>query len=340
MFALTVAITTRNRAAFIGETLDSILPQLTDSVELLVLDGASTDRTPEVIRSYQDRGARIRYIRLETNDGPDRDFNRSVENASGEYCWLMTDDDLFKPGAIARVLRAVSESHSLIIVNAEVRNADLSRIIEPRRLKTTRDRVFLPAERDELFAHTADYLSFLGGVVIKRSVWLGRSREPYFGSLFIHFAVIFQDVLPGSALAIAEPLISIRYGNALWRPRDFEIWAFRWPQLVWSFSDISESARRAICPREPWRRVSTLALFRAKGGYSLREYRGWLRPLALTRLEKATAIVIACLPGVVANVAAVVYCSTIRRDKRTSLLDLRSSRFYPSNWWRAALSRE
>jgi abequosyltransferase len=339
MLALTIAITTRNRAAFLGQTLDSILPQLTEAVELLVLDGASTDGTPELVGGCQGRGARLRYVRLETNDGLDRDYDRSVEHSSGEYCWLMTDDDLLKPGAVDAVLRAVAERHSLIVVNAEVRNADFSRVLQARRMGLPADRIFPPLEREHLFAVAGDYLSFIGGVVIKRSVWMERRREPYFGSLFIHFGVIFQATLPGTALVIAAPRITIRYGNASWSRREFEIWMFKWPQLVWSFRDLPETARRAVCRPEPWRRAATLALFRAKGTYSLREYRTWLRPRSLSRRERVTSILIACLPAVVANFAAIVCCSTVRRDKTLSLLELRNSRYYVRNWWRIVWSR-
>jgi glycosyltransferase involved in cell wall biosynthesis len=59
---LSICIATYNRADYIGETLDSIIPQLTDNVELLVVDGASTDNTEDVVRTYTD--PRIRYVRL------------------------------------------------------------------------------------------------------------------------------------------------------------------------------------------------------------------------------------------------------------------------------------
>src|SRR6266571_4898125 len=98
---------TRNRAKFIGPTLESILVQATEEVEIVVLDGASTDNTEEVIRRYQARFPRLRYCRQETNMGIDRDFAKAVDLANGDYCWLFCDDDLFKPGAMRVVLEAV-----------------------------------------------------------------------------------------------------------------------------------------------------------------------------------------------------------------------------------------
>ena len=50
--------------------------------------------------------------------------------------------------------------------------------------------------------------------------------KKYFGSCFIHIGVIFQDQLPSDTLVISESFIIIRYGNAQWSDRAFEIWMF------------------------------------------------------------------------------------------------------------------
>lgn len=336
---LTIAITTRNRADFIGETLDSIIPQLTDDVELLVLDGASTDRTPEIVGDYQRSCPHLRYERQATNNGPDRDFSRSVELAAGEYCWLMADDDLLRPGAVAAVLRAIETGPSLVIVNAEVRNADMSRVLEPRRLPLDADRRYTPAEWNDFFAHTAAFLSFIGCVVIRRSIWLERDKEPYFGSLFIHAGVIFQKPLPGDVLVVAQPFVSIRYGNAKWQPQQFEIWMLKWPALLWSFPGISAEAKQAVTSPARWKELDRLLFYRAQGAYSHREYRRWIGPRTTGWGDRLPGIAVACIPRVVANTLALIACRLLRGraiEGKASpdmvLLDLRSSPYYVGRW--------
>ena len=130
---LSICIATRNRAKFIGVTLDTILVQATEEVEIVILDGASTDNTEEVIRRYQARSPRLRYFRQETNVGIDRDFAKAVDLARGDYCWLFCDDDLFRPGAIRVVLEALQNDYSLIIADSEVRNADLSQRLQAKK---------------------------------------------------------------------------------------------------------------------------------------------------------------------------------------------------------------
>ena len=206
---LSICIATLNRGAFIGTTLDSIIAQATDEVEVVIVDGASTDNTEEVVRGFQERFQRLNYVRLPAKGGVDRDYDRTVEHAQGEYCWLMSDDDILKPGAIKAVLEAARAGYALIVVNAEVRQANLATVTVPGLLPTTYDRIYGPAEFERFFADTGTYMSFIGCVIIRRGIWLERERERFFGTEFIHIGVIFQRQLPGDVLVIARPWIAI-----------------------------------------------------------------------------------------------------------------------------------
>ncbi|MDB6089443.1 MAG: glycosyltransferase family 2 protein [Gammaproteobacteria bacterium] len=333
---LSICIATFNRAGFIGQTLESILSQVTDEVEIVILDGGSTDDTAARVGRYVSASHQLRYLRQDTNRGVDRDFNTAVEAARGEYCWLMSDDDLLKPGAIRAVLDALSGSYSLVLVNAEVRNFDFSRQLEDRRLSFDSNRNYAPAEMDRLFVETGGYMTFIGCVVIRRAVWLERQKEPYYGSLFIHVGVIFQERLPGPALALAQPLICIRYGNAMWKPKEFEIWMFKWPGLIWSLAGLSDAARNSNCRAEPWRIPKTLLYYRAKGTYSITEYHRWVAPRVRSSWDGFTARAIARVPGVVANLLGLLYYSARGPKWRMAVADMRQSRFYYRNLFAAS----
>ncbi len=295
---LSICIATLNRAAFIGETLESIVSQITPEVEIVVVDGASTDNTGEVVKGFASRCPGLRYVRLDQKGGVDQDYCKAVELAQGEYCWLFTDDDLLKPGAIAAVLAATHRDYSLIVVNAEVRTGDLSVCLQARRVRLVQDRIYARTapERHQLMADAGDYLSFIGGVVMKRAVWNQRERVKYFGTVFIHAGVIFQSPLPSEALVLAQPWVIIRYGNAQWVSRSFEIWMFKWPNLIWSFPDYPDWAKQRVVPREPWCSPPRLLQSRAMGHYSLKEYRTWLEPRLTSPWSKAVLHAIAVAP--------------------------------------------
>ncbi len=118
---LSICMATFNRAKYIGETIDSILSQFSSEVELVIVDGASPDNTCEVMERYLSRYPDIRYFRELTNSGVDADYDKAVGYAVGEYCWLMTDDDLAIPGAIAAILSALADNPELVVANSEVR---------------------------------------------------------------------------------------------------------------------------------------------------------------------------------------------------------------------------
>lgn len=330
---LSICIATRNRASFISVTLQSIICQSVQEMEIVIIDGASTDNTEEVVRRHKESFTRLRYFRKEENMGVDQDFAEAVDMARGEYCWLFSDDDIMKPGAIRTVLDAIKGKHGLIIANAEVRNADLSEVLDPHRLSLEADRLYRSDQDHLLLADAGDYLTFIGSVIIRHELWDSRDKKEYFGSCFVHVGVIFQSPLPEGTLVIADPLISIRYGNASWLSRYFEVWMFKWPNLIWSFPDHPESAKRQVCAKEPWRKLRTLLLHRAKGTYTIRGYREWLEPRLESSWSRAASKAIAYLPGRVANFLAFIYYSTFvvlsrRAGHLIVLVDLRNSPFY------------
>jgi abequosyltransferase len=269
---LSICIATYNRADYIGETLESIIPQVTDEVEIVIVDGASTDGTESIIRKYSETCRQIRYIRLPSKGGVDHDYNQAVEYAQGEYCWLFTDDDVLVNGAVGQVLQELSRGYSLIVVEAEVWNRDFSAQISDKHFSDSVRPVYEPHEFDDFFHDCIKYLSFIGGVVIKRDLWRERDREPYYGTEFIHIGVIFQKVPPAAVRVVTSPLIKIRYGNAQWSGRKFTVWMIRWPKLLWSFDSISRNTKENFIAEEPWRNLNSLFVSRSLSAYDTTNY--------------------------------------------------------------------
>lgn len=297
---LSICIPTLNRAAFIGETLDSIVSQLDQGVELVIVDGGSKDGTDRIVASYAERFPQIRYVNTglgekASNAGFDRDCNHAVELARGTHCWLMTDDDVLRPGAVAQVLGAVRAGHDVAILSCVVRDLQLRRTLVASRPGFAEDRVFDVASWDDFFREVIVHLTFVGAVVVRRSLWLERHPEEYFGSGFVHVGVLFRAPVPGTALVLAEPLIVIRNGNGQWNARAFDIFMLHWPKLLWSFEDVSDAAKQSVTPREPWRLLRVLLLQRAFGRYSRREF-DTIRDRIGPRWKQAIARVIANTP--------------------------------------------
>src|SRR3954470_16861350 len=96
---LSICIPTYNFGRYIEETLGSITCQLTPGVEVIILDGGSTDNTRERVEPWLAKASAIRYVGQSERGGIDRDIARVMDLAQGEYCWLFSADDVMKPGA-------------------------------------------------------------------------------------------------------------------------------------------------------------------------------------------------------------------------------------------------
>jgi glycosyltransferase involved in cell wall biosynthesis len=303
---LSVCMTTLNRASFIGDTLESILGQLTDSCELVVIDAASTDETGAVVADYARRFSRLRYIRQETNNGLDRDYDHAVAVSRGEYCWLMTDDDLLKPGAIEAVLDVLRRGVSLVVVNVESRDSTMSRIRQRRWADFDVDQSYSSKEMDRLFADTDQLMRYIGCIVIDRDLWLKRERASFYGSWFLFAGVIFQACLPRGAVLISEPLISYRMSNTHSWTNSAEILLSIWPSLIEKLP-LSDAAKCSVQSAQPWKHFIWLLFMRALGLYSWKEYRRWIRPRLRRAHQRVPPGFAALVPCGFANIILVVY---------------------------------
>ncbi|WP_120717362.1 glycosyltransferase family 2 protein [Tsuneonella amylolytica] len=325
---LSICIATFNRAGFIGETLEALARQLRPGVEIVVVDGASPDDTEGAVRPFLDPAQPIRYYRETENSGVDGDYDKAVGYARGDHVWLFPDDDLPAPGAIDRVLEVLADDDpDLLVVDSEVRDLSVTRTLRESRLPFAGTRAYGPQDADRLLADTGYNLTFIGGVVVRKALWEARQREPYYGSLFIHAGVIFQTPGIARAKVLAEPLIRIRAGNSMWQARSFEIWAFKWPDLVWGFGGYSNRAKKAVVPREPWRSIAWLVGYRALGAYSRAEYDRFLAK-RLNGPARLMAKTVAALPGKLVNFAAVVGLALVGKGGSAVAYDLVASSRY------------
>lgn len=327
---LSICICTLNRAALLRETLENILEQKLDDVEIVLVDNSPNTETEQAVARLQKNFPRLYYNRVDEKLGFDEKYCACVAFARGEYVWTFSDDDLLKPGAVEAVVKATCQGHSLIIVNGEARDPDLAVLLNERRFThPAEDKVYAPTspERDQLFADIGLYSTFIPAVVMRRADWLAREQKKYFHTMFVHVGVLFQSPLPGTALVMTHPWIIVRYGNHLWRPRGFRIWMFDFPELAWSFTDYAEWARRKVTHRHPWKRWELLLMARAMGNYSLDDYRTWLEPRMKASPRRFFTWAIAALPIAPFNFAARLLVKYFfRKSPSITLYDLEA-------WW-------
>ena len=116
---LSVWIPTYNRLPSLRKSLSLLLPQLTSECELVILDNASEQDVASGIQDLiQDfHVCPVRVVRSPVNIGGNPNILRCLEQARGEWTWVLGDDDLPMPGVVASILKETGESPDLTLIN-------------------------------------------------------------------------------------------------------------------------------------------------------------------------------------------------------------------------------
>jgi glycosyltransferase involved in cell wall biosynthesis len=105
-FRVTVVITTYNRSHLLGRAIRSTLDQHWPNLEVLVVDDASTDDTPDLMRNSFPE---VRYLCQDSNRGVSAARNRGLREASQPWVVFLDDDDTLLPSAVARIASRIAE---------------------------------------------------------------------------------------------------------------------------------------------------------------------------------------------------------------------------------------
>lgn len=107
---VSIVLATHNGERFLVEQMDSLISQTYPSLEIIIVDDASTDNTVSIIRSY---ASRYDFIQFHINDstiGHIRNFEKGMRLATGEYIALCDHDDIWMPNKIERLMSIIGNS--------------------------------------------------------------------------------------------------------------------------------------------------------------------------------------------------------------------------------------
>lgn len=212
---LTIGIPTFNGARRIGETLDSVLSQVTEALagqlEIVVSDNASTDETEAVVRRYQNTSrVPILYSRHSKNMGYDRNVDALFQRAHGDYVWTLADDDVVQEGAISKVLDAIKQtSADLLVLNFDAYDPTLKEVRHELKMPEST----LCATPSDFFSHAHGRYGQVSTLVINRNKWTSLDISKGFGSNYIHIYAVYSIILTGKALILGSPLLKVRLGS-------------------------------------------------------------------------------------------------------------------------------
>lgn len=112
---VSVIVPSFNQGKYIKETIDSILSQNYPSIEILVIDGGSSDETTKILESYNDQ---IFWI-SEADNGQAHALNKGLMLAKGAVIGWLNSDDIYLPNAVEKAIFALKKQTGCSLVYGE-----------------------------------------------------------------------------------------------------------------------------------------------------------------------------------------------------------------------------
>lgn len=114
-YLISIIIPSYNQGKFIKQTIDSILNQTYKNVEVLVIDGQSSDSTIEVLKTY---GNQIFWI-SEKDNGQTDAINKGIKLAKGEVITYLNSDDYYLDGTLENIVNHFIENKNTLWITGD-----------------------------------------------------------------------------------------------------------------------------------------------------------------------------------------------------------------------------
>lgn len=218
---LTIAIPTYNRWPYLQDLIGLLFlqceesPGICEDIEILILDNASSDNSqglPEYIeRNSPLESLPIRYIRNECNVGADENFLKCIQEANGEYVWLVGDDELLEENAVTTILEVLY-------------------IMNPRMLILMDKNYCSGVTKNKVFSNYGQLVSFFCNInphfvlahtlislnVFRKSVFSLEFARSKIKTNYLHMYGLMPDLISKGpvVLLIEKPLVIVRDNRA------------------------------------------------------------------------------------------------------------------------------
>lgn len=211
---ISICIPAYNRSIYLAELLDSALEQMREVDEIIICEDLSPEREAiiNIVKKYKTElsNKKIKLVLNEVNLGYDRNFKKLLNEASGDYCLFMGNDDILLPGSIEEIANVIDKYDVGVITR--------SYLFFQNEVSNIKDTIrYLPDNK--FFEPGIDTIRFffrrvgvLSGLVFNRELAMQFETDEFDGHLYYQMYLAGSILVSHSGYYIANTLTASRDG--------------------------------------------------------------------------------------------------------------------------------
>ena len=121
---VSIVLPVYNGAEYVAQSIESVIAQTYQNWELIIVNDCSTDGTLEICNEFAQKDERIKVITNTNNLKLPNSLNVGFELATGDYFTWTSDDNMYRPEAIERLVNALIEDVELVMVYSDYTDID------------------------------------------------------------------------------------------------------------------------------------------------------------------------------------------------------------------------
>lgn len=261
---LSICIPTYNRSKYLKSNLLSIFQQFNDNgnVEIIISDNNSIDETEMICKDYFIY-QNFKYHKQETNIGGIPNIFKAVEYATGDYCWIIGDDDFLLPGSLNNIIEIIKDNSIIEYFYVKVTTMGLNEFDKyPEPFVTNSYTNLFPAKKYQILRRFDQLLDpkisivFLGelmGSIFKRKKWMefknidiNAADLDTLNTTYPHSVIFANAFFDKKVIFIEEPMIIALGGARTWWDKVGYIYIELVKQLIdhYNSKGLSEGIRK------------------------------------------------------------------------------------------------
>lgn len=206
---ISVCLASYNGQFFIEQQIKSILCQLSKNDELILSDDCSTDRTLEIVETFDD--VRIKVLSGVRYASPVKNFENALKHATGDIIFLSDQDDIWLPNKV-EVMVSYFQQYDVVVSNCSIVDKDLNVINEKFFLSGDDRKGFFNNLYDNHYLgccmafkrEVIDMVLPFPKRIAMHDIWIGLCAEAFYKSIFVDDVLLLYRRHGGNASPTSE----------------------------------------------------------------------------------------------------------------------------------------